>query len=158
LAERLGLDSEAFRANRNLSLITTEEARELATEGVDLQLHTYWHRTSIHRDRFLREIVDNRDSMAGKFTLCCYPSGLRRANDAQWLEELGIKSSTTCEPGLVAPGSKRHSLARVVDSSLTEADFLGWVHGTAALLPCRARSHDMDQLPEESEIERPVLC
>jgi hypothetical protein len=157
LAERLGLDYGALRKSRALSLITENEARELSAKGVDLQLHTHRHRTSIYQDRFLREIVDNRDCMAamglGSPEHFCYPSGVQGTQDPQWLEEFGIKSSATCEPGLVAPGAQRHSLARVVDSSFTQAEFLGWVHGTAAWLPRRGQSRDTGAFPEELESE-----
>jgi peptidoglycan/xylan/chitin deacetylase (PgdA/CDA1 family) len=156
LAKRLGLDYDALRQSRALNLLNEDEARQLSAEGVDLQLHTHRHRTSAQHSRFLREIVDNREGLAAlgshRSEHFCYPSGVRRANDPQWLDELGIKSAATCEAGYVAPDSDRHSLPRVVDCSpFTETEFLGWLHGTAALLPHRGRSQEAFSIPEETE-------
>lgn len=156
LAERLGLDYDAFRQSRILNLINKDEARKLSEEGVDLQLHTHRHRTSIHQSRFEREIVDNRDCLSAlgshRSEHFCYPNGLRRANDPQWLEELGIKSAVTCDPGLATPDSDRRSLARVVDCfPFSEPEFLGWVYGTAAFLPHRGRSQEVTPPQEEPE-------
>ncbi len=145
LAKRLGIDYDAFRQSRVLSLINENEARELSAAGADLQLHTHRHRTSIRQDLFSREIVDNRDCMAAlglrDSEHFCYPSGLRVAQEPQWLEGLGIKSAVTCRPDLVAPGSALHLLPRVADCfPFTETEILAWVHGTAALLPHRGRA------------------
>ena len=160
LAERLGLDYDAFRQSRVLNLINEDEARELSTAGADLQLHTHRHRTSIHQDLFSREIVDNRACMAAlglhDSEHFCYPNGVRAAAEPQWLEGLGIKSAVTCRPDLVAPGSARHSLPRVVDCfPFTETEVVAWVHGTAALLPHRGRAGDpVAPQQEEAELER----
>jgi peptidoglycan/xylan/chitin deacetylase (PgdA/CDA1 family) len=157
LAERLGQDYAALRESRALSLITEGEARKLSAEGANLQLHTHRHRTSNQQDRFLREIIDNRECMAAMGLRptehFCYPSGVRRVNDAQWLDELGIKSAATCQPGLVAPGSEPHSLPRVVDSAFTETEFLGWLHGTSALLPRREWSPEIVAVTEPVDTE-----
>jgi len=142
LAKRLGLDYDAFRQSRILSLINEDEARELSTGGADLQLHTHRHRNYIHEDLFAREIVDNRDCMAAlglrDAEHFCYPNGAQVAQEPQWLQRLGIKSAVTCRPDLVAPGFAHHLLPRVVDCfPLSETEILAWVHGTAALLPRR---------------------
>jgi len=55
-----------------------------------------------------------------------------------WLEEAGIRSATTCDPGLASPRSKRLLLPRLLDiSSLSEYEFTGWLSGVAAALPRR---------------------
>jgi peptidoglycan/xylan/chitin deacetylase (PgdA/CDA1 family) len=159
LARRLGIDYDAVRQSRVLSLINENEARELSAEGADMQLHTHRHRTSIHRDLFSREVLDNRDCMAAlglrDSEHFCYPNGSRVAQEPQWLEGLGIKSAVTCHPDLVTPGSARLLLARVSDCfPFTETELLAWVHGTAALLPHRGRAQETvtPQL-EEAELE-----
>ena len=159
LAKRLGLDYDAFRQSRVLSLINENEGRELSMAGADLQLHTHRHRTSVHQDLFSREIVDNRDCMAALGSHdsehFCYPNGVRVAQEPQWLEGLGIKSAVTCRPDLVAPGSARHLLPRVVDCfPFTETEVLAWVHGTAALLPHRGKAGPVAAHQEETDLER----
>ncbi|MCU1336916.1 MAG: Polysaccharide deacetylase [Bryobacterales bacterium] len=158
LAERLVIDYDAFRRSRVLSLINEDEARKLSAEGADLQLHTHRHRTSVHRAGFAREILENRDCMAAlglrppqHFS---YPSGVRRAQDPQWLDELGIKSATTADAGFVTQVADRHSLPRVVDCCpFSEVEFLGWVYGSAALLPHRGNSQKTVAVLEEEETE-----
>src|SRR5436190_3816960 len=61
LAKRVGVEYDALRQSRVLSLINQDEARNLSAEGVNLQLHTHRHRTCTRQDTFSREIVDNRD-------------------------------------------------------------------------------------------------
>jgi peptidoglycan/xylan/chitin deacetylase (PgdA/CDA1 family) len=160
LAKRLGLDYEAFRKSRVLSLINEGEARELSAAGADLQLHTHRHRTSSNHDLFSREIVDNRDYMAAvglrDSEHFCYPNGSLVEKGPQWLAELGIKSAVTCRPDLAAPGSARHLLPRVVDSfPFTETEFLAWCHGIAVLLPRRGRIREsMVAAREQVELDR----
>jgi peptidoglycan/xylan/chitin deacetylase (PgdA/CDA1 family) len=158
LANRLGIDYDGVRQSRILSLINEAEARKLSAEGADLQLHTHRHRTPVHQNHFSREIVDNRDCMAALGLRPSehfgYPNGVRRAKDPQWLEELGIKSAATCDAGFVAADSDRHSLPRVADCHpFTETEFLGWVYGSAALLPNRGKSQHTVAVLEEAETE-----
>jgi hypothetical protein len=40
--------------------MTAGEAREVAAAGVDVQLHTHRHRVWRSRDRFFRELDDNK--------------------------------------------------------------------------------------------------
>ena len=162
LANRLGLDYDAFRQSRILSLINEDEVRELSRTGADLQLHTHRHRTSIHQELFSREIVDNRDCLAAlglrDSEHFCYPNGVRVAQEPQWLEGLGIKSAVTCRPDLVAPGSARHLLPRVVDCfPFTETEVVAWVHGTAALMPHRGRAQET-VLAQQEEAELELLA
>jgi peptidoglycan/xylan/chitin deacetylase (PgdA/CDA1 family) len=160
LASRLGLDYDAFRRSRIVSLINENETRELSTQGADLQLHTHRHRTPTHQDDFSREIIENRDCMAALGLRdpehFCYPNGLQVGQEPKWLEELGIKSAVTCRPELTAPGAARHLLPRVGDCfPFTETEFLAWVHGTAALLPCRGRAQEAAAAQQtQAEVER----
>src|SRR5215813_8407910 len=79
LARRLRIDYDALCARRILHLLNPEEVRQLAAEGVDIQLHTHRHHSPLNRQLFSREIEDNRnsilemtDSWAQHF---CYPGG-----------------------------------------------------------------------------------
>jgi hypothetical protein len=114
---------------------------------VDIQLHTHRHRTPNDRALFLRELVDNRaridpirDGSARHF---CYPSGVYRPEFLPWLEEAGVVSATTCDPGLASRKSEPLLLPRLVDSSfLSPLDVEGWLTGMSAFfMPRKASAH-----------------
>jgi peptidoglycan/xylan/chitin deacetylase (PgdA/CDA1 family) len=151
LAERLaGLlddDYETLQANRVLTVMTSEEAAEIARNGVDVQLHTHRHRTPTDHALFLREITDNRaridpirKGMARHF---CYPSGVYRSEFLPWLREAGVQTATTCDPGLASSKSEPLLLPRLVDTSyLSPLDVEGWMTGMSAFfMPRKARAH-----------------
>ncbi|PYP78221.1 MAG: hypothetical protein DMD35_12095 [Gemmatimonadetes bacterium] len=147
LAELLGEDYEAIRAKRLLTVMTREEAAEVARGGVDVQLHTHRHRTPNDHALFLREITDNRerieqirDGVARHF---CYPSGIYRAEFLPWLREAGVTTATTCDPGLASPRSEPLLLPRLVDTSLlSPLDVEGWMTGMSAFfMPRKASAH-----------------
>ena len=159
VAKRVGVDYDALRRSRVLSLINPDEARSLSAEGFDLQLHTHRHRTATQRDVFSREIVDNRDCITAMGLPAPehfgYPSGVF-GTSSSWLRELGIKSAVTCDAGFAARTSNLHYLPRVADCSpFTAVEFLSWIYGTAALLPHRGNAHHTD--PASDEIEDEVL-
>jgi peptidoglycan/xylan/chitin deacetylase (PgdA/CDA1 family) len=147
LASLLGDDHAALRARRVLTLMTREEAAALASDGVDIQLHTHRHRTPDDRALFLREIADNRnrvDAIRGApATHFCYPSGIYRPSFLAWLRESGVRTATTCDPGLAAPGTEPLLLPRLVDTSFLSAlDVEGWLTGMSAFfMPRKASEH-----------------
>ena len=61
LAETLAVDYEELRRKRLLQIINSKEVKQLASRGVDFQLHTHRHRTPMIEEQFRREIRDNRD-------------------------------------------------------------------------------------------------
>jgi peptidoglycan/xylan/chitin deacetylase (PgdA/CDA1 family) len=143
LAAQLKVDYDAVLQQRRMHLLKPEEVTQLAAEGVDIQLHTHRHRTPIDRQLFLREIQDNRRSiqdMTGHHTAhFCYPSGVYDLSFLPWLQEAGIVSATTCEPGFVSLDSNPLLLPRFLDnSSLSSIEFEGWLTGISAALPRRA--------------------
>ncbi|HEV7993308.1 MAG TPA: polysaccharide deacetylase family protein [Gemmatimonadaceae bacterium] len=151
LAERLtaflGDDFDALRAKRILTVMTNDEAAEMSRKGVDIQLHTHRHRTPNDHALFLRELVDNRaridpirERTASHF---CYPSGVYLPEFLPWLEEAGVVSATTCDPGLASRSSAPLLLPRLVDSSfLSPLDVEGWLTGMSAFfMPRKAKQH-----------------
>jgi peptidoglycan/xylan/chitin deacetylase (PgdA/CDA1 family) len=151
LAERLtaflGDDFDALSAKRILTVMTNEEAAEMSRKGVDIQLHTHRHRTPNDRALFLRELADNRARIdpirrdtASHF---CYPSGVYLPEFLPWLEEAGVVSATTCDPGLASRHSTALLLPRLVDSSyLSALDVEGWLTGMSAFfMPRKAKQH-----------------
>jgi len=151
LAERLtgllGDDYAALRAKRILTVMTPEEAAQIAREGVDVQLHTHRHRTPTDHALFLREITDNRlriDPLrAGVARHFCYPSGVYHSEFLPWLREAGVQTATTCDPGLASSKTEPLLLPRLVDTSnLSALDVEGWLTGMSAFfLPRKARAH-----------------
>jgi peptidoglycan/xylan/chitin deacetylase (PgdA/CDA1 family) len=151
LAERLtgllGDDYEALRAKRILTVMTPDEAAEVARAGVDVQLHTHRHRTPNDRALFQREIADNRKRIdpirEGVARHFCYPSGEYLPQFLPWLREAGVQTATTCDPGLASSKTEPLLLPRLVDtSSLSALDVEGWMTGMSAFfMPRKARAH-----------------
>jgi len=142
IAAQLKIDYDALRAKRLLQILSPDELKSLAAEGVDIQLHTHRHRVPPERSLFLREIEDNRNSIlavTGAFaTHFCYPSGVYDHAFLPWLEEAGIVSATTCDIGFASPRSHPLLLPRLLDTSgLWEIEFEGWLTGVSAALPRR---------------------
>jgi peptidoglycan/xylan/chitin deacetylase (PgdA/CDA1 family) len=142
VAARLGVDYDALNERRVLHILDPDEVGELAAAGVDVQLHTHRHRTPKDRTLFRREIDENRAEilqMTGRAAEhFCYPSGVYDRAFLPWLEELGVRSATTCEVGYASRESERLLLPRLLDvSSLSTVEFEAWLTGVAAALPRR---------------------
>ena len=147
LASQLNIDYDALCAKRILHLLTPDEIKQLAAEGVDIQLHTHRHRVPLNRELFYREIEENRrylqritGSPAQHF---CYPTGIFDDAFFPWLEDLDVISATTCEPGFASSNSHALLLPRLVDTTqLSPIEFEGWLTGMAAALPRRRKTYN----------------
>ena len=145
VAERLGVDYDRILARRILQIMSPDEVAALPADLVDVQLHTHRHRVPLDRSLFVREIEDNRRCIgelappaAAAAVHFCYPSGVYDARFLPWLRETGVRSATTCVPGLSSAASDPLLLPRFVDTSFQSAlAFEGWASGFAALLPRR---------------------
>ena len=142
LARGLKVDYDALLEKRMLHLLTPAEAGRLAEEGVAIELHTHRHRVPRERELFLREIEDNRRSIremtGAEAAHFCYPSGVYDPVFLPWLKEAGVRSATTCEPGLASPDSDPLVLPRLLDTSgLSPVEFTSWLAGVGAALPQR---------------------
>ena len=144
LAGRLDFDLSRMRERRMLQYMSPDEVRDMARAGVDIQLHTHRHRMPRDRELFRREIMDNirevRDMTGTNATPThfCYPSGDWDASFFPWLEELGMESATTCQPGLAASSTHRFALPRLLDMpTLSSIEFEGWLTGFSGLFPQR---------------------
>lgn len=139
LAGNLWIDYARIKAKRVLHLITLEEARAMAAEGLDLQLHTHRHRVPREPARFAAELEDNtrvlREAGAKAPAHFCYPSGSCLPEFAAWLRERRVESATTCDFGLVDRQSDPYFLPRLMDhGTLGAAEFRAGLSGIAALL------------------------
>lgn len=142
LARNIGIDYEAFLESRILQIMSPAEVTAIATEGVDIQLHTHRHKliTTLDQEQELRaEIQENRVrilQLTGRNPMhFCYPSGKYSADYLPALRQLGIATATTCEPDLAARSSDPLLLPRYVDTEVqTEDSFEGWLSGVGSLL------------------------
>lgn len=142
MARDLGVDYHSIREKRLFELMSEEDVRRLAAVGIDFQLHTHSHNAPREEQGFRREIDTNRDHirrLTGREPVhYCYPSGQHDPIYLPWLASLGVRSATTCDPGLASPKSPPLMLPRLVDTSSTTADeFRSWLTGTGAWLSRR---------------------
>jgi len=142
LAEFLGIDYPAVVAKRILQLMNAQELREIAADGVDIQLHTHRHRTPEDEALFEREIRDNRarirEIVSSTAVHFCYPSGVYRKQFLPWLAKEQVISATTCDSGLATRVSPRLLLPRYIDNQLRkEIEFESWLVGVGDLLAFR---------------------
>ncbi len=139
ITARLGLDYDALRASRLLTLMAPADVARLAHAGVDFQLHTHLHRTPDDPELFLRDVVYNRNRIEAITGTPTYPPLLpERRVSRSYLSTLareGITSATTCDPGLASRESNPLLLPRIVDtmrsaissSRVGERDGMSWL-------------------------------
>ncbi len=145
VAERLGISYDRLVSMRMLTLLSPDEVTRLAGEGVDFQLHTHRHRSPDDAALLAREIRDNRERverMTGRAANhFCWPSGVYFQRQLGTLQLEGVKTATTCEPGLASADSHPLLLPRFVDTSgVSDNVFASWLNGTAALIARRTAS------------------
>jgi len=134
LAEQLGVNFEEILRSRTLHLMKPDELAEVSRHGIGIELHTHRHKLPVDRVLFLEEIARNRELIRAATGIApehfCYPNGAYRAELTGWLREAGVKSATTCDPGLVAKGVDPMLLPRVTDSNnVSQARFESWLAG-----------------------------
>ncbi len=137
LALCLGLDYSKLLSRRVLTLLSPTEVAELSEKGIDFQLHTHTHQSPDNAELLAREVRENRDritAMTGRRPQhFCWPSGVYWHSQLPTLEAEGVKTGTTCDPGLVRRASVRLLLPRVVDTMhVDDVTFTSWLDGTAA--------------------------
>ena len=120
LGELLNIPYHAIAESRMFHLMTPEQLQEIAASGISIGLHTQRHTFSTaDRAQAVREIADNRTALqrcgVNPVDHFCYPSGLFDSRQGEWLDAMGIKSSTTCVPGLNTSKTPRHELGRFLD-------------------------------------------
>jgi peptidoglycan/xylan/chitin deacetylase (PgdA/CDA1 family) len=139
LAGMLGIDFRALLARRLLQLMNPQEIKELASAGIDFQLHTHRHRTPRDRELFDRELEDNFAVLSAltnsRPVHFCYPSGDYDLQFLPWLSAKGIISATTSVAGLASRRKDPLLLPRFIDTSArTPLEFESWLTGVGALL------------------------
>lgn len=142
LAEALGVDYEEIRRQRIYHLLQPGEIRELAREGLSVQLHMHHHKTPDQEQDFKHNLNENRTYISALVGSSpehfCYPSGRHKPAFLPWLRDLGIRSATTCDPGLASRKTNPLLVPRLVDTScLSTLEFESWLVGIGELLPRR---------------------
>jgi peptidoglycan/xylan/chitin deacetylase (PgdA/CDA1 family) len=142
LSRALGWEYESLAEKRIVHLLSPTQVTDLAANGVDIQLHTHRHRNPTDRNLFAREIEDNRRRITAltgvRAEHLCYPGGVYYSGYLDWLPEMGVRSATTCVPGLASAKTHPMRLPRLVDSSLLSlTEFKGWLAGVSDFLPLR---------------------
>jgi len=145
LARRLGIDYEELCQRRVLHLITPAEAKTLVARGLDLEYHTHRHMVYRSRERMFAELDDNRRRLetysANSPQHFCHPRGFYLPEHLQHLAEYGMRSATTCLPGLCTARTHPLLLPRCLDKMVTsELEFRSWLAGMSSLRPVRSRA------------------
>ena len=142
LARHIGIDYQAFLNSRILQIMSPEEIKAVAQQGIDIQLHTHSHQfvPKLARGGELQaDIEENRRrivELTGRHPIhFCYPNGKYNPEFLPALHELGIATATTCEPALAARNSNPLLLPRYVDTDArTQSEFEAWISGVGSLL------------------------
>lgn len=139
LGERLGVDFTQIRNSRILNLVSPGELVELERAGVSIELHTHRHRLPAEAAAALAEIADNRavvEPLIGrKMTHFCYPSGYHCDAHRPALRRAGIRTATTCQPGLAGLTADPLALPRILDDSrVSQIEFEAELSGFSELV------------------------
>jgi hypothetical protein len=142
LARHIGIDYSAFLDSHIMQIMSPEDVRKIAQEGIDVQLHTHSHQlitTLVREDGLEAEIGENRRrifQLTGRNPVhFCYPGGKYNLESLPALRHLGIVTATTCDPDLAARSSNPLLLPRYVDTDIrSEIEFEAWLSGVGSLL------------------------
>jgi len=134
IAGHLGFPYDDMVQRRMLCLMSGADLQDVARRGVEVGLHTHRHAIRESRVGLRQEVSDNRSALKGVGVLptedFCYPSGEWAVDMWPVLEEAGIRSATTCEPGVARRDTPRYALPRFLDSEIIdEIEFEAWVSG-----------------------------
>lgn len=128
IGKRLRVDYDSIVGRRAFTLMSLGELRDLVSLGFDLQLHTHRHQLPEEEASIQREISQNRavlEPLGGKpLEHLCYPSGVW--SERMWgpLTELGIRTATTCEPGINGSHTPSLGLKRFLDGeNISQIEF-----------------------------------
>lgn len=135
----LQLDAEEILSRDTLKLLTAEQVRRLAAQGVDFQLHTHTHHFPSEKELAIKELEKNSKwirEVTGKTPKhLCYPSGEYHSPHFNLLNNRGIKSATSCLKGLNDPKTNNLLLYRFLDdNALHPLEFEAFMTGFLSLL------------------------
>jgi peptidoglycan/xylan/chitin deacetylase (PgdA/CDA1 family) len=134
IAGHLGFPYDDMVQRRILCLMSGADLQEVARQGFEVALHTHRHAIRESPVDLAHEVWDNRSALKSLGVVptedFCYPSGEWAVDMWPALEETGIRSATTCEPGVARADTPRYALPRFVDSEIVdEIEIEAWVSG-----------------------------
>lgn len=134
LGECLGVDYQEIVERRILSLINSQEAVEMEANGIDIQLHTHRHDFPNYYSGASRELSDNKAAiepiLGRRLHHFCYPYGIWSREHWKALRDAGVKTATTCDPGLVYRHTPKYALKRILDGSpFSQIEFEAKMYG-----------------------------
>jgi peptidoglycan/xylan/chitin deacetylase (PgdA/CDA1 family) len=136
MAEALDVSFADIETQHLFRAVDQQQLRQLAEDGVDIQLHSHRHQWSVDDSRTTveAEIADNRrfleQVVSHPLEHFCYPSGVYGPHQGEWLAALGVKSATTIEPGLNYPDTSPFALRRLMDGHpVSDVEFEAEISG-----------------------------
>lgn len=113
-------DYEDLNQSRILNLINEQELNECVENRMDIELHTHRHKLPTDFELAKYEIEKNKKRinplLKKPMTHFCYPSGEWEKEHWDILDAQNIKTSTTCENGLITTKTPLHAWSRFLDS------------------------------------------
>ncbi|OJT00576.1 polysaccharide deacetylase family protein [Marinobacter nauticus] len=137
LCDRMELNYGAMVTAGMFRIMGKKELQMIVEQGVDVQLHTHRHVFPLDKDQASREIHENREFLeplaCRPLEHFCYPSGKWDPAQLPWLNELNIRSATTCNLGFVSEGDDHLTLRRYLDKqTISDNEFLAEISGFLA--------------------------
>lgn len=120
LSSKLGVDYQSIISKQLFHLMTPAQVQEMASCGVDFQLHTHCHTISKQETYCIEdEIVKNSQFINSLVDIdlvhFCYPSGIYDPQIWPELEKLNVESATTTEIGLADKNTHKYAIPRILD-------------------------------------------
>ncbi len=121
LGDTLKQDFDDIAESRILAMLDEDELKECIDAGMDIEIHTHGHSFPTDMEKAKREIQENKKRidplLPRPMRHFCYPSG--RWSKEHWplLDQQNIKTSTTCDNGLVTTKTPVHAWSRYLDSA-----------------------------------------
>ena len=144
LAKPMGLAIDDLDLDtRRFDYMSRDEVLQLAEQGCAVELHGHQHHYPVGDPvAFAEDLIACRKVIAGLGLPMpqhyCYPSGSFDKGAAETLNQLDVKSATTCIPGLVSvpdDASRRYFLPRFLDAEhISMLTFEAELSGFADLL------------------------
>lgn len=109
------------KTRRSFTLIQIEELKNLKFKYIDFQLHTHTHECNDDQFKFKNNLKKNMNLLSeinpNSLVHFCYPSGIWSEKLFPVMQNLKIKTATTCDPGLADQSSSLYKLPRILDST-----------------------------------------
>lgn len=121
LGQATGQPYQDINESRILNLITEAELKECIQHKMEIELHTHRHIFPLDPQEATAEIEKNKNRVNAllktPMSHFCYPSGDWSSDHWPILDQQNVKTSTTCDNGLVSSETPLHAWSRFLDSA-----------------------------------------